>query len=315
MTGQKITNTSECALVIKRDGTLWAWGRNVYGQLGDGTTIDKSSPIKIGNLTNWASIGFSSRGESYAIKTDGTLWAWGGSGLNISGYKSSPVQVGSLTNWRLVVGGYDHAVAIKTDGTLWGWGNGTYGALGTGDTSIYTSPVQIGVASNWSTVSCGAGNTFAIKNDGTLWATGYNGDGSYGIGDTTSRSSLIQVGSGYATISCCNYGLSYNANLAIKTDGTLWATGYNSFGQLGDGTTTQRSTRVQIGALTNWANISTGLQIIAIKTDGSIWGWGYNASGELGLGDQISRSSPTRIGLLNTWEAVAACKFFSLGIK
>jgi alpha-tubulin suppressor-like RCC1 family protein len=141
--------------------------------------------------------------QTFAIKTDNTLWAWGdnyygnlGIGTSGSGTKrSSPVQVGALTNWLTVSSGRYHTVAVKTNGTLWAIGGyNRFGELGLGDANDKSSPVQIGAQTNWAKVSTGYNHTAAIKTDGTLWATGYNSYGGLGVGDSTHRSSPVQIG-------------------------------------------------------------------------------------------------------------------------
>jgi len=232
---------------ITTDGSLWAWGSNEYGRLGDGTetvygfshTItvdnDKKSPVKIGTATNWASI-VASGGHTVAIKTDGTLWAWGFNGTGQLGdgtntQRTSPVHIGTATNWKSVSTVGDHTVAIKTDGTLWAWGFNYFGQLGDGTITNRNSPVQIGTATNWKSIGAGSGHTIAIKTDGTLWAWGYNGSGQLGDGTSTQRTSPVQIGTAnnWKSISLGNAH-----TIAIKTDGTLWAWGYNGNGQLGD---------------------------------------------------------------------------------
>ena len=155
---------------------LWAWGKNTTGQLGDGTTVNRSSPIQVGALTNWLSIsaGYS---HSLAIKMDNTLWAWGNGGplgdaTIIS--KSSPIQVGSLTNWKLVKTGNNHSIAIKTDGTLWTWGANSYGQLGLGSSTDTSSPVQVGLLTDWLSIATGENHTIATKINGTVWSWGRN---------------------------------------------------------------------------------------------------------------------------------------------
>jgi alpha-tubulin suppressor-like RCC1 family protein len=142
-------------------GELYAWGDNSpFGELGDGTVVDKSSPVQIGALTSWYQV---SAGGTHtaSIKTDGTMWAWGsnssgqlGSGTTVN--KSSPVQIGALTNWAQVsAGGANHTASIKTDGTLWVWGQGAYGKLGDGTVVYKSSPVQVGALTNWAQASAG----------------------------------------------------------------------------------------------------------------------------------------------------------------
>jgi alpha-tubulin suppressor-like RCC1 family protein len=146
-------------IATKTDGTLWAWGRNNYGQLGLGNTTNYSSPVQIGALVNWNTLVSSSGSTTsiFAIKKDGTLWAWGYNGYGTLGlgnttYYSSPKQVGALTNW-LSISAVDSALAIKTNGTLWGWGYNTNGQLGLNNTTNYSSPKQIGTLSTWYRVS------------------------------------------------------------------------------------------------------------------------------------------------------------------
>lgn len=190
-------------LATKTDGTLWAWGSNANGELGLNDTTNRDSPVQVGTLTTWSSA--SAGGDagassaSYAIKTDGTLWAWGSNlygrlGLNDTVNRSSPVQVGSLTSWKSVSAGGYHTHAIRTNGTLWSWGFGVFGALGNGFTTDRSSPVQVGALTTWAAVSAGLYAGFAVKTDGTLWVWGYNGLGGLGTNDTTNYSSPVQVG-------------------------------------------------------------------------------------------------------------------------
>jgi alpha-tubulin suppressor-like RCC1 family protein len=310
---------------IKFDGTLWGWGRNNVGQVGDGTTVDKSTPVQIGSDTNWATVasgGFFLGGFAIAIKTTGTLWAWGGNGNGQLGdgtliQKTSPIQIGSDTNWATVACGERHTIAIKSTGTLWAWGRNSSGQLGDGTTTERTAPVQIGSDTNWASVSCGDGFSIAIKTTGTLWGWGTNTFGQNGT--TASRTAPFQIGSdtNWASVSC---GTAYA--MAIKTTGTLWGWGDNGYGQLGDGTATQRTTPVQIGSDTNWAKVAAGkIHTIAIKTTGTLYAWGCNGGGQFGettntgAKDEIDNYrniyDPMQIGILinntsyyssSTWE-------------
>ena len=308
-------------LAIKSDGTLWAWGRNNYGQLGQGTTTGgSSSPVQVGALSNWSSIACE-QGVSIAIKTDGTLWSWGYGSVHGSLMQGAtdqsltPLQVGTLTNWKTVSVGYNYVMLTKTDGTLWAAGRNYYGELGLGNSGAYanrSSPVQVGALSNWKTVSAGDESTIAVKTDGTIWSWGGNYAGQLGLGNGgwgTERSSPVQIGllTNWSTVS-----LRYRTAVAIKTDGTLWVWGLNTYGQLGLNNTTYYSSPKQVGALTNWLSVSCGMYHTASsKTDGTLWTWGRNNSGQLGLGNTTNYSSPKQVGSLTTWLNVAASGYLS----
>jgi alpha-tubulin suppressor-like RCC1 family protein len=174
------------AVAIKTDGTIWAWGDNSFGQLGDGTTTNKSIPIQIGVATNWKSVD-AGKAHVIATKTDGTLWTWGwngygqlGDGTSID--KNSPIQIGSATNWQSVSGGAWYSLAVKTVGTLWTWGDNSSGQLGDGPNTGKNAPVRLGMATNWQTISGGNGCTLSIKTEGNLWAWGANYNGELGDG-------------------------------------------------------------------------------------------------------------------------------------
>ena len=273
----QVSTSYHSTLAVKTDGTMWAWGQNSYGKLGLGDTASRSSPVQVGALANWAIVSVG-QFHAVAIKTDGTFWAWGYGafgclGLNNTTSFSSPVQVGALTNWsRIQETGRIWTIARKTDGTMWSWGFNAYGQLGQNNTTYRSSPVQVGALTTWSTVTGGYGTGFAIKTDGTLWSFGRNNHGQLGINayGADNRSSPVQVGAltTWRSISQ-NGGDSSAPVIATKTDGTLWSWGRNQYGQLGHSDTTNRSSPVQVGALTTWpsAPSASGRRAaLAIKT-------------------------------------------------
>jgi alpha-tubulin suppressor-like RCC1 family protein len=311
---------------IKNDGTLWSWGNNTSGQLGDGTITHRSSPVQvIGTATTWSQVA-SNRSSAAGVKLDGTLWCWGsntgsssgalGDGTTVS--KSSPVQTIAFgSTWKQCSVGANHTAAIKTDGTLWSWGFNAYGQLGDGTITHRSSPVQTtAFGTTWKQVSCGYKHTTAIKQDGTVWSWGLNTNGQLGDGTITHRSSPVQTtafGTTWKIVS--SSGLH---TVAIKTDGTFWSWGQNANGQLGDGTLTHRSSPVQTTAFgINWKLCSGGYKTTAaIKTDGTLWSWGFNAYGQLGDGTITHRSSPvqtTAFGI--NWKQVSTGGLHTLMIQ
>ena len=307
---------------IKTDGTLWTWGINAYGRLGDNTAISRSTPITtFAGGTNWKQV---SCGDNYtaAIKTDGTLWTWGRNtfgqlGNNTTTNRSTPVTTFSGgTNWKQVACGRDHISAIKTDGTLWTWGYNNLGQLGNRTTINRSTPVTtFAGGTNWKQVACGGFHTAAIKTDGTLWTWGYNVAGQLGDSTTDDRSIPVTTFSGgtnWKQVAC-----GYRYTSAIKTDGTLWTWGLNSSGQLGNNTVNTRTTPVTTFAGgTNWKQVACGSgYTAAIKTDGTLWTWGRNSYGQLGNNTTTNRSTPvTTFAGGTNWKQVDGGDFHTAAV-
>ena len=342
----------ENTAAIKTDGTLWTWGKNDRGTIGDDTNVKRSSPVQtIAGGTNWTFVtsNKSYYGSIYAIYSlgapaptttptptatsapamGGQLWVWGNNyvgklGDNTTTHKSSPIQtIAGGTNWTSISGGYGHTAAIKADGTLWMWGENTYyggsngGQLGDNTTIRKSSPIQtISEGTNWSSVACGSMHTAAVKNDGTLWVWGVNFDRQLGDNTSTSKSSPIQTiagGSDWSFVACGNYHTA-----AIKTDGTLWLWGGNGGGRLGDNTTITKSSPVQtLTGGTDWSKIACGAyHTAAIKTDGTLWTWGSNYDGRLGDNTTVRKSSPVQTIAGGTdWSKVASAGSHTAAIK
>jgi hypothetical protein len=208
----KIESGDNYSIAIKNDGTLWAWGNNSYGQLGDGTIIERHSPTQIGTDKNWNQIDC---GGSFtvAIKTDGTLWAWGnnnngqlGDGTNSN--RTTPIQIGNDSNWIQISCSYSHTLAIKNDGTLWAWGNNEYGQLGDGTITPRKSPVQIGSGTNWSKVACGFEHTIAMTK-------------STPIITTTSITNITE------TSASTGGNITVDGGASVTTRGVCWSTSHN----------------------------------------------------------------------------------------
>ena len=253
---------------LKNDGTFWAWGDNVYGNLGTDNIICYSSPVQeITSSTNWCTIG----GAKGAIKTDGTLWTWGsnnngqvGDGTNIC--RSSPVQeASSSTNWCLISGNESNTVTvgIKTNGTYWNWGYNLYGNLGIntgGGLTNSSSPVQeITSSTNW----CAGNESGGIKTDGTLWTWGR---GNYGNANGCCKCYSSPVQEITSSTNWCFYTQGSSNRHGLKSDGTLWSWARGSNGFHGVNDTINRSSPVQeITSSTGWSDIaSSGFHVNAI---------------------------------------------------
>jgi alpha-tubulin suppressor-like RCC1 family protein len=334
---------------VKNDGTLWMWGNNSYGQLGDNTTVSKSSPVQTITFgTNWkqVSIGCGSNtgiGATVgAVKNDGTLWMWGNNtsgqlGDNTKTNRSSPVQTITFgTNWAAVSCGNQFTAGIKNDGTLWMWGNNGSGQLGINNTTSVSSPVQTVVGGQtWSKVSCSRntsqltlGTTAAVKTDGTLWVWGSNANGQLGDNTAINKSSPVQTIT--STTNWSQVACGYRSIMALKTDGTLWCWGFNNGGILGDNTTTNKSSPVQTATFgNNWSKTSRASGLFlggsiykltggAVKKDGTLWIWGNNSYGQLGDNTTVSKSSPVQPFTYNfatNWNKISLGDYHSAGVK
>lgn len=337
--GQVIAGGGNHSIFICSDSTVRGWGANGFGQLGDSSTTQRITPVKTKLLTHVISVA-AGNNYSVALKDDGTVWACGynfnyelGDGTITS--RKIPVQVhdssntGFLTDIISISCRGWHTLALKNDSTVWAWGHSNWGALGIGyPMPITTVPVlvhgsgDIGFLSGIIAVAAGGVHSLALRSDSTVWAWGQGSHGELGVGPTINMYSPVQVHGpgdvGFLTgIVAIAAGATHS--LALKNDGTLWSWGDNSFGQLGDGSTTQRNTPVQVAGLTGIISIQTQgwLHSIALRNDSTIWAWGRNNLGQLGTGDTIQWHIPVQIASSPSGDAitVVAGHLHSLGLN
>jgi alpha-tubulin suppressor-like RCC1 family protein len=323
---------NEHSIARKAGGTIWAWGWNVYGQLGDGTTIERTSPVQTGTDTDWVVSIVSAGSHTTALKSDGTFWVWGSNGYGQLGDGtaddiSSPIQTGTIDIEGAsvsVAAGVNHNLSIQSDGTLWAWGENTYGQIGDGtffdaltQIQVVIDSVQYPAARNndWITVAAGLGHSLALKTDGTLWAWGLNDRGQLGDGTTADAVSPVRISTDTDWVLVAAGG---RHNLALKSNGTLWAWGSNVHGQLGNGTLVDELSPVQIGLDTDWVAIAAGGELshsLARKSNGKLYAWGRNNRGQLGDGTTVDKSSPVQVGTDNKWVKFKAGLEHSVGRK
>jgi len=228
---------------VANDGSLWAWGDNSSGQLGDGTTTDKSTAVLVAAGLNkkWAAVS-AGNAHTLALAIDGTLWAWGNNirgqlGDGTSTRRLEPVAVATNRTWTAVGSGNFHTLAMASDGALWAWGDNAYGQLGDGttETSLVPVPVAVNTKQTWTAISVGVSHNLALASDGTMWAWGNNyfgqlGDGTTAWGRETPKPVATNLDLKWTAISA-----GANHTMALATDGTLWTCGDNFYGQLGIG--------------------------------------------------------------------------------
>ncbi len=308
-TGASVTLAAGGAhgIALRLDGsnrTLWAWGLNSVGQVGDGTSTSRSSPVQIGGASSWASLSAGAF-HNLALRTDGTLWTWGGNfngqlGDGTTDNRSSPMQVGNVTTWVAVSAGREHSAGLRSDGTLWTWGQNHLGQLGEG--TDRSSPMQVGSATNWIAVSAGEYHTLALRTDGTLWAWGLNT--SYQLGDNTTSQRLTptQIGSDTNWMAVSAGG---QHSIALKNDGSLWTWGTTVLSPI-------KTSPTQNGTATNWTAIHAAtFSGFALRTDGTAWAWGDNNLKTLGNATWAPQADPTPVVGGATWASIASLGNFS----
>lgn len=305
-TRDKIAGGLHSVCAIKPDTSLYCWGSDVDGQLGNGdaVTADQHSPYPVftEDSLGWNSVSGgklieSGSGHYCGIKTDGTAWCWGRGtagqlGNGTTSASAIPVKITSTESWSIIRAAAGHSCGIKADGSAWCWGKGTEGQLGNNSASSSNIPVQISSNTGWKDIDLGSDNTCGIKTDGTLWCWGLAANGRLGLGSsvTTSQTSPQQVGK---DTDWSSVYLGAGTACAIKLDGTAWCWGRNNNGILGTGSNTpaEHDTPQLLRDPGPWMKVVppyASTHNCGIKMDGSAWCWGSDANGRLGNGPTIT---------------------------
>jgi len=301
---------------------LWSWGINNYGQLGDGTNTSRRSPVSVvEKITDWVQV--SINGHVLGLRANGTLWAWGNNvsgrlGDNTTVSKLSPVSVvGGFTDWTHACSGHFCSLGLRANGTLWAWGLNGNGRLGDGTTTNRSSPVSVvGGITNWTFVDIMNEHSLGLTSSGIAYAWGRNVNGGLGDGTTSDRSSPVSVLGGFTDWISISAGGSHS--LGLRANGTIWGWGGNYYGQLGNNTTTYRSSPVSvIGGYTDWVFASAGGNCsVGLRANGTAWMCGRNDYGQLGDETVVSkRSFVAVVGGFTDWVAVETNGGSSLGIR
>jgi alpha-tubulin suppressor-like RCC1 family protein len=319
-------------MALKTDGTLWGWdreerqqrtrGEDENGENGEGAkpaaVVTPAFPLPqlLGTDTDWRQIAVTTW-HTLALRSDGSLWGWGSNrdgelGDGTTEEHSGPVRIGK-ERWQTVVTEGSRSFGIRQDGTLWAWGGSVRGWQQ--EPKRTSSPLQLGGDAGWQQASCSSDHLLAVKADGTLWAYGGNQHGQLGIGSTVSPDPyvLMQVGRerDWAAVSAGEH-----FSLAVKSDGSLWAWGDNSRGQLGDGTTTEHTTPVPIAPSMHWRAAHAGEDhVVAEAMDGGTWTWGSNQQGQLGDGRTLVTLAPLQVQPGSKWRFIAGVQGYTLALR
>ncbi|GAA4352648.1 hypothetical protein GCM10023185_12550 [Hymenobacter saemangeumensis] len=338
-TANTFAASSNHSVSIHPDGSLRAWGLNLDGQLGDGTTTSRTQPTPVGTPANlrWAQVA-AGTAHTLALTADGQLYAWGSNAKGQLGdgtfaHHHTPIKVAlpaeaAATQWAQVAAGTSHTLALTTDGRLYAWGQNIYGQLGDGTTLTRANMVQVTLPAGAGAISqivAGSGHSLALTKDGQLYAWGANKLGQLGDGSFTERLRPVAVTRPRHAGAWAQIAAGRAHTLALTTDGQLYGWGSNEYAQVAATFLAWRGrpTAIALPAdakQTRWAQIAAGdFYSQALTADGRLYAWGNNTAGQLGDGSTITRLTPVAVALpqdlpTRSWARVAAGGFHTLAL-
>jgi len=320
---KQIAAGSNMSEALEANGTVWSTGRNYEGEMGNGTisATGVDTPTQA-SITGVASIA-AGQYTVYALKNDGTVWAWGFNGNGALGNGSvndqslTPVQVAGLSNVVAVAGEQFGGLALRSDGTVWAWGYNANGELGNGTTAESTTPVQVQGLTNITAISGGQSFGMARRSDGTVWAWGSDSGRQLGISSWADQHTPVEVlapGGGSPLTGVIAIATGSGQALALRSDGSLVAWGYNGDGEVGNNNAPSDADPTVV--LTGVRSIAAGWsQSLALKQDGTLWAWGSNTNGALGIGTSGGqKNTPVQVHLSGTVIAIAGGQGASMAL-
>ncbi len=307
----KVAIGNSHGLLLKTDGSVWAWGSNACGQLGTDDDF-AATPVRVPGLSAVRDI---AAGDCFsaAVGSDGSLWTWGGNqygelGNGTKEASAKPTPVAGLSGVAAVAAAGEHILVLKSDGTVWAWGENP-------NEREWLLPKQVENLQGVVAVAASARHSVALKSDGTVWVWGDHGLGDLGDGCYNGSTAPQQVPalSGVTAIAA-----GQELTVALKKDGTVWTMGYGTAGQLGNGSKENFSLKpVIVTGLRDVRVVAAGtMHVVALKADGTVWSWGYNHSHQLGNSSKQEEeyAVPVRTGTLNGVAFIAAASNHSAAV-